>query len=35
MAVTPKTAGKLTVVETQNYSLDNKELLETQDNMDD
>lgn len=35
VAVTTKTVGKLTVVETQNYTLDEKEILETQDNMND
>ena len=34
VAVTTKTVGKLTVVETQNYTLDEKEFLETQENMD-
>lgn len=35
VAVTTKTFGKLTVVETQNYALDEKEFLETPENMDD
>jgi hypothetical protein len=35
VAVTTKTVGKLTVVETQNYTFDPKEVLETQDTMDD
>jgi hypothetical protein len=34
VAVTTKTVGKLTVVETQNYTFDPKEVLETQENMD-
>ena len=34
MAVTTKTVGKLTVIETQNYALDQKEFLETQETMD-
>ena len=33
-AVTTKTMGKLTVIETQNYTMEEKELLETQENMD-
>lgn len=33
VAVTTKTLGKLTVVETQNYTLDQKEYLETQENL--
>ena len=35
VAVTTKTVGKLTVIETQNYTLEQKEILETQENMDD
>jgi Spy/CpxP family protein refolding chaperone len=35
VAVTTKTVGKLTVVETQDYTLDQKEILETQENMND
>ncbi len=35
VAVTTKTMGKLTVIEAQNYTLDQKEYLETQDVMDD
>ena len=34
VAVTTKTVGKLTLVETQNYTFDQKELPETQENMD-
>lgn len=34
IAVTTKTVGKLTPVETQNYTFDQKEVLETQENMD-
>ena len=34
VAVTTKTVGKLTVIETQNYTLDQKEILETQESMD-
>ncbi len=34
VAVTTKTVGKLTLVETQNYTFDQKEVLETQENMD-
>ena len=34
VAVTTKTVGKLTVVETQNYTFAQKETLETQENMD-
>jgi len=34
VAVTTKTVGKLTVVETQNYTFAQKEVLETQENMD-
>jgi len=34
VAVTTKTVGKLTVVETQNYTMDEHEILETQENMD-
>lgn len=33
VAVTTKTVGKLTLVETQNYSFDQKEIVETQENM--
>jgi hypothetical protein len=33
IAVTTKTVGKLTLVETQNYTFNQKEVLETQDNM--
>ena len=33
VAVTTKTVGKLTLVETQNYTFDQKEVLETQENM--
>jgi hypothetical protein len=32
--VTTKTVGKLTVVETMNYTFDEKQILETQENMD-
>ncbi|MGD0938954.1 MAG: hypothetical protein ABR905_04510 [Terracidiphilus sp.] len=35
VAVTTTTMGKLTVVESQNYTLDQKEYLETQETMDD
>jgi hypothetical protein len=35
VAVTTKTVGKLTVIETQNYTFDQQEILETQENMDD
>lgn len=35
VAVTTKTVGKLTVVEAQNYTPDQKEYLETQDVMND
>jgi len=35
VAITTKTVEKLTVVETQNYTFDPKEVLETQDTMDD
>jgi len=35
VAVTTKTMGKLTVIEAQNYTLDKKEYLETQDEMND
>ena len=35
VAVTTKTVGKLTVVETQNYTMDQKEILETQENLND
>ncbi len=34
VAVTTKTVGKLTVVETQNYTFEPKEVLETQETMD-
>ena len=34
VAVTTKTLGKLTLIETQNYTFDQKEILETQENMD-
>jgi len=34
VAVTTKTVGKLTLIEAQNYSFDQKEVLETQENMD-
>ncbi len=34
VAVTTKTMGKLTVIETQNYNFDQKVVLETQENMD-
>ena len=34
VAVTTKTVGKLTLVETQNYTFDQNEVLETQENMD-
>ena len=34
VAVTTKTVGKLTLIETQNYSFDQKEIAETQENMD-
>ena len=34
IAVTTKTVGKLTLVETQNYTFPEKETLETQENMD-
>lgn len=34
VAITTKTVGKLTVVETQNYTFDEKEVLETQENLD-
>jgi hypothetical protein len=34
VAVTTKTVGKLTLVETQNYTFAQKEVLETQENMD-
>jgi hypothetical protein len=33
IAVTTKTVGKLTLVEAQNYDFGQKEVLETQDNM--
>ncbi len=35
VAITTKTVGKLTVIETQNYTLDQDEFLETQEDMDD
>ena len=35
VAVTTKTISKLTVVETQDYTMDQKEILETQEGMDD
>lgn len=35
VAVTTKIVGKLTVIETQNYTLDQQEILETQENIDD
>lgn len=34
VAVTTKTSGKLTVIETQNYTLPQKEYIETQEVMD-
>jgi len=34
VAITTKTVGKLTVIESQNYSMEQKEILETQENMD-
>lgn len=34
VAATSKTIGKLTLIETQNYSFSEKEVLETQENMD-
>ena len=34
VAVTTKTVGKLTLIETQNYTFNQKEVLETQENMD-
>ena len=34
VAETFKTVGKLTVIETQNYTMDQEEILETQENMD-
>ena len=34
VAVTTKSVGKLTLVEAQNYSFEQKEVLETQENMD-
>lgn len=34
VAVTTKRVGKLTLVETQNYTFNQKEVLETQENMD-
>jgi hypothetical protein len=33
IAVTTKTVGKLTVIETQNYTFNQKVVLETEDNM--
>jgi hypothetical protein len=35
VAVTTKTVGKLTLIETQNYTFNQKVTLETQENMDD
>jgi hypothetical protein len=35
VAITTKTTGKLTVIEAQNYTLDQKEYLETQEVMND
>lgn len=35
VAVTAKITGKLTVIESKNYTLDKKEYLETQDEMND
>jgi hypothetical protein len=34
IAATTKTVGKLTLVETQNYTFNQKEVLETQENLD-
>ena len=34
IAVTTKTVGKLTLIETQNYTFNQKEVIETQENMD-
>ena len=34
VAITTQTVGKLTLVEAQNYAFNQKELLETQENMD-
>ena len=34
IAATTKTVGKLTVVETQNYAFAEKEVIETQENLD-
>jgi hypothetical protein len=34
VVMTAKTVGKLTLVETQNYTFNQKEVLETQENMD-
>jgi hypothetical protein len=34
VAITTKTMGKLTVVETQNYTMDEREFIETQESMD-
>jgi len=34
VAVTTRTVGKLTLVETQNYTFDQKEILETPENLD-
>ena len=34
VAVTTKTIGKLTVIDSQNYTMDQQEVLETQENMD-
>lgn len=33
VAITTKTVGKLTLIETENYKFDQKEVPETQDNM--
>jgi hypothetical protein len=33
VAVTTKTVGKLTLIETQNYTFNEKQVLETQENM--
>lgn len=35
IAITTKTVGKLTLIETQNYTFDQEVVLETQDNMND
>jgi hypothetical protein len=34
VAITTKTVGKLTLIEAQNYTIDSKPVLETQENMD-